>query len=235
MVDYYSMNFFWKKLSLEDTPWKWQANHINFKINHWPVCWYAICNAFSMTTFMYYIYIYTPRTPTDLYVWRPTPQNKAFSNQNKGPHLDHLGSRYVRQLWLIINHSCSEFLILAYTLHPQDKRAPPRSNINRHPVAAPSFWWHHDLSFLSMIHPGKLNIHTWISPVWKGKSSEPKLHFRFNVLILRGIDLWFRRWLFVKASVIWVRWVLIHSRTRGWFLSYLLVGHIYKKFKFRHK
>ncbi len=29
--------------------------------------------------------------PNDLYFWRPTPQNKAFSNQNKG----HLGSRYI--------------------------------------------------------------------------------------------------------------------------------------------
>ena len=28
--------------------------------------------------------------PNDLYFWRSTPQNKAFSNQNKG----HLGSRY---------------------------------------------------------------------------------------------------------------------------------------------
>ena len=32
-----------------------------------------------------------PRTPTDLYFWRSTQQNKAFSNQNKG----HLGSRYM--------------------------------------------------------------------------------------------------------------------------------------------
>ena len=30
--------------------------------------------------------------PNDLYFWRSTPQNKAFSNQNKGPHL---GSRNV--------------------------------------------------------------------------------------------------------------------------------------------
>ena len=36
------------------------------------------------------IYIYT-WNPNDLYFWRSTPQNKAFSNQNKG----HLGSRYV--------------------------------------------------------------------------------------------------------------------------------------------
>ncbi len=30
--------------------------------------------------------------PNDLYFWRSTPQNKAFSNQNKG----HLGSRYTQ-------------------------------------------------------------------------------------------------------------------------------------------
>ena len=34
------------------------------------------------------IHIYTSN---DLYFWRSTPQNKAFSNQNKG----HLGSRYI--------------------------------------------------------------------------------------------------------------------------------------------
>ena len=33
-----------------------------------------------------------PRTPTVPYIWRSTPQNKAFSNQNKG----HLGSRYLQ-------------------------------------------------------------------------------------------------------------------------------------------
>ncbi len=30
-------------------------------------------------------------SPNDLYFWRSTPQNKPFSNQNKG----HLGSRYI--------------------------------------------------------------------------------------------------------------------------------------------
>ena len=37
-----------------------------------------------------YVHIYT-WNPNDLYFWRSTPQNKAFSNQNKG----HLGSRYI--------------------------------------------------------------------------------------------------------------------------------------------
>ena len=37
-----------------------------------------------------YIFIFT-WNPNDLYVWRSTPQNKAFSNQNKG----HLGCRYI--------------------------------------------------------------------------------------------------------------------------------------------
>ena len=36
------------------------------------------------------IYIYT-WNPNDLYFWRSTPQNKAFSNQNKGQ----VGSRYI--------------------------------------------------------------------------------------------------------------------------------------------
>ena len=34
---------------------------------------------------------YIPRTPLTSIFWRPTPQNNAFSNQNKG----HLGSRYM--------------------------------------------------------------------------------------------------------------------------------------------
>ena len=37
-----------------------------------------------------HIYIYT-WNPNDLYFWRSTPQNKAFSNQKEG----HLGSRYI--------------------------------------------------------------------------------------------------------------------------------------------
>ncbi len=37
---------------------------------------------------------YLEPRPNDLYFWRSTPQNKAFSNQNKG----HLGSRYIISL-----------------------------------------------------------------------------------------------------------------------------------------
>ena len=35
------------------------------------------------------------KTHESLYFWRSTPQNKAFSNQNKG----HLGSRYTYTTW----------------------------------------------------------------------------------------------------------------------------------------
>ena len=38
----------------------------------------------------YYHEIMNTWNPNDLYFWRSTPQNKVFSNQNKG----HLGSRY---------------------------------------------------------------------------------------------------------------------------------------------
>ena len=40
------------------------------------------------------MYIVYTLNPYDLYFWRSTPQNKAFSNQNKG----HLGSRYTYTL-----------------------------------------------------------------------------------------------------------------------------------------
>ncbi len=40
--------------------------------------------------------------PNDLYFWRSSPQNKAFSNQNKG----HLGSRYIISVifstWVVV-------------------------------------------------------------------------------------------------------------------------------------
>ena len=45
------------------------------------------------------IYIYT-WNPNDLYFWRSTPQNKAFSNQNKG----HLGSRYTYHICLVCHY-----------------------------------------------------------------------------------------------------------------------------------
>ena len=49
--------------------------------------WYPIWwNIYIYT----YVYIYA-WNPNDLYFWRSTPQNKAFSNQNKG----HLGSRCI--------------------------------------------------------------------------------------------------------------------------------------------
>ena len=44
-----------------------------------------------------YIYIYA-WNPKDICFWRSTPENKAFSNQNKG----HLGSRYVSNVYLYI-------------------------------------------------------------------------------------------------------------------------------------
>ena len=44
--------------------------------------------------------------PNDLYFWRSTPQNKAFSNQNKG----HLGSRYTYHL---------AFFVVPITRSPQ--------------------------------------------------------------------------------------------------------------------
>ena len=45
-------------------------------------------NGWSLATAMGGGVVYT-WNPNDLYFWRSTPQNKAFSNQNKG----HLGSR----------------------------------------------------------------------------------------------------------------------------------------------
>ena len=46
-------------------------------------------------------YIYT-WNPNDLYFWSSTPQNKAFSNQNKG----HLGSKYIIIIIYIYTHIC---------------------------------------------------------------------------------------------------------------------------------
>ena len=61
----------------------------------WQSAWFSVDFYLEGSSLIVYIYIYT-WNPIDLYFWRSTPQNKAFSNQNKG----HLGSRYIYYIYI---------------------------------------------------------------------------------------------------------------------------------------
>ena len=63
------------------------------------------------------------QNPTDLYIWRSTLQNKAFSNQNKG----HLGSRYLHLVNLLGSSWVKLQAIRLLTKNVFRKRIHPRT------------------------------------------------------------------------------------------------------------